>query len=121
MLKVSVMLDVWEKMLSKAQMPSAQSGDIEDVLKSSGLFDVAQQVSPLLDQAGVPGNASVEIGLTIDRGLNPSFPVITNPPSPTARALSGLLKQHFAGPIKKALTNAKLNVTDTVSLKWLKF
>ena len=113
--------DEFEKLVARAQMPSAQSGDVENVLKSSGLFDVANQVSPFLDQAGIPGNASVEINLLIDKHLNPSFIVITNPPSPTASKLSGLLKQHFAMPIKKALTNAKLNIVDTLDIKWLKF
>jgi hypothetical protein len=104
-----------------AQQTSAQAADVEDALRSANLFDISDKVSPLINAAKIPDDASVNLSMTFDRALNPSYIVQTNPPSPAANTLSGLLKKHFAGPMKQALIQKQLNIADTINLNWLKF
>lgn len=115
------MADQFEQLTSEAQMTSAQPGDIEQALKQAGLFELSDKVAPLLNTAKVPDTSSVQINMVVDKGMNVGFLVTLNPPSNAGNALAGLLKRQFSGAMKQALIKAKLNVADTVSLKWLTF
>jgi hypothetical protein len=100
---------------------SAQSSDVEDVLAKAGLWNVSDQVAPLLDAAKVPEECKVKIGLSVDKTYNISFIALLDPQNAAAKMLSISLKKKFGDAMKKALLNAKLNITDTLTLKWLSF
>lgn len=120
--QVFAIADKFEQIITKAQIhASTQSGDVEAALKIAGLFDVSSQVAPFLDQAKVPENASVDISIVVDKHLNPNYSVTLTPASSAAHMLANIIKQHYAVPMKKAFINARLNVADTLSVKWLHF
>lgn len=120
--KLLKLADKIEKRLKKeAQMTSAQASDVEDALKAAGLWELSSNVSPMLNAAGVPESATVQINIVVDKTLRVSFVVSLNPPHASALILARLLKNAYAGKMGAALTAAKLSVADTLTVKWLTF
>lgn len=116
-----------QKLFIKAQVSSAQAGDIENALKQAGLWELSNQVSPMLNTAGVPDNVKVQIDLMVDRNLNVKFMVSTVPPHGSALRLAALLQGRptdnasLANKMRNALRAAKLSVADTLKVSWLNF
>lgn len=105
-----------------AQTVSAQPGDVENALRSAGLWDKTQDVSPMLNAAGVPDDASVVISMQVDPALNFTYPVVLTPPNkPAAFKLASAIKMKF-GPLHKAAAQkAGLKVANPLVLQWMKF
>src|SRR6266852_1316701 len=90
--------------LVQAQQVSAQPADIQDSLEKANLWSVTNQVSPLLNAAGVPDDASVNISIIADKGPTVNYGVALNPPNAhVANKLATLLKQHYAVPMSSAI------------------
>src|SRR5579885_1568521 len=120
--KLLKVADKIEKRLQKqAQTVSAQPSDVEDVLRKANLWELSNQVSPLLNVARVPDSASVKISIVVDKNLRVNFIVELNPPHASAVALARLLKNTYANKMHLALAAAKLNIADTLTLNWLTF
>lgn len=101
---------------------SAQSGEIQTVLENARLWQLSANVSPLLNQAGVPDDAAVTIFILINKGPVVTFKTVLNPNNPkVAATLDMLLKQKLSVPMTNALKAAKVNINDTVTVKWLTF
>lgn len=113
--------EIEKRLLVKAQAMSAQPDDIEQALRTAGLYDISNQVAPLLNAAGVPENVSLKIGIDVDPHLNVGYTVAASPNHPSAHALSRLLKMKFAPKMKSALQSAKLNVAGPMQIGWLNF
>jgi hypothetical protein len=109
------------KWIRTGQVVGAQAADIEAALAAARLWDLSAQVSPLLNQAGVPDSASVAVSIVADKMLNINFLVSTNPPHASAAKLAQILKNIYATKMKAALQAAKLSVTDIITVKWLSF
>lgn len=106
----------------QSQLFSAQSGDIENVLKNANLWELSKAVAPLLNTAGVPDDASVTIQILVSAGTIIAYNTILDPTNPkVAVNLNNLLKAKFAIPMTNALKAARTNVTEIVSVDWLKF
>jgi hypothetical protein len=120
--KMSSLADRFEqKLLKQAQVVSAQSGTIQDALTAAKLWELSDQVVPMLNQAGVPENASVATSIVVDKLLNVNILVTTTPPHASAAKLAQLLKNSFSAKMKAALQAAKLSVADTITVGWLTF
>lgn len=107
-----------------AQAPSfsAQPVEIETALKRAGLWELSNQISPLMDTAKVPSNASADIKLEVKPGPTVSFSALVDPTNPkAAQTLSMLLFKNFSNKMSNALKSAGVNVTDTIIVNWLKF
>lgn len=100
---------------------TAQAADVEDVLAKAGLWNVSDQVSGLLTTVQVPDDCKISLGLAVDKAYNISFIVVLNPAHNSSKALSAELKKKFGDAMKKALMAAKLNIADTITVKWLSF
>lgn len=106
----------------QSQLMTAQPGDIEHALKAASLWEIAPQVSPLLDGAGVPDNAAVHIAILLSPGPNVAFNAVIDPQnSNVSKKLNMLLQQKFGAAMKNVLTKAKLNVDSTLVVNWLNF
>lgn len=103
------------------QLASAQSADIQDALAKAGLWELSNQVAPMLNTARVPETASVQINLIVDKTLNVNFNVVLTPQSNASAVLSRMLKANFGAKMHQALAAAKLNVAETLTVKWLSF
>ena len=112
-----------QKIIQKlAQTTSAQAGDVENALKKANLWELAAQVSPLLNEAGVPDDASVAINIIVDKGPMVKYAVLLNPPNAgMANKLAVSLNRHYSAAMSKALKDANLNVDSTITVNWLKF
>jgi hypothetical protein len=109
-------------LISKAQVASAQAGDIENALKKHGLWDLANEVSPLLNAARVPESAAVKINMVVDKTLMPHFAVALDPPNSTSQlALARLLQQKYGAKMQAALKAENLAVAENVNVGWLTF
>ena len=119
------LLKLAEKLESKyvvAQQATAQSGDVEKVLKAAGAWDLSNQVSPLLEAAKVPSDASVDIKINVNSKNQVSFTVLLNPTNPKAsQTLSLLLMKNFSKKMSDALRASGANIGDSVILNWLTF
>jgi len=104
--------------LAQAQMET-QPAQIEQILQAAGLWDKANEVSPLLSAAGVD-NDPVVINFQVDPQLNIKFLVTASPP-PAATKLAGLLKNKYAAAMKAALVKAGAKREAPVDIKWLTF
>lgn len=105
-----------------AQKTTAQAGDIETALKAANLWELSNEVSPLLDKAKVPSDASVEIKINVKSGPSVSFTALINPSNPSAaQTLSLLLLKQFSKRMMEALKKAGLDVSDMVVVNWLNF
>jgi hypothetical protein len=109
------------KLEKYAQEVGAQAYDVEKVLVAANLWDLSAQVAPMLAQAGVPENVSVATFIVVDKVLNVTFLVTTNPPHASAAKLAQLLKNTYSAKMKAALQAAKLSVADTLTVKWINF
>jgi hypothetical protein len=106
----------------QAQVVSAQPGDIQNCLENAKLWNLSTAVSPILNQAGVPDDASVNISILVSEGPSVAYDVVLTPPNPKVSAqLNRFLKQKLSTIMTNALKTAKLNVTDVVTVKWLTF
>lgn len=110
-----------QKLNKTAQVASAQAGDVEQVLRGAGLWDLSNNVAPLLNTAHVPETASVQINIVVDKALKVNFVVSLTPPHSSALALARLLKNSYGAKMQAALVGSKLNVADTLTLKWMSF
>jgi hypothetical protein len=101
---------------------SAQSGDIETYLENARLWQLSSVVAPMLNQAGVPDDASVTIFILINKGPTVTFNSVLVPNNPKVSGrLNILLKQKLSVPMANALKMAKANITSPVTVKWLNF
>lgn len=114
--KLGELADRFELKLSFAQISSAQAGDIEKVLKDAGVFPMPETIAPLLNDAKVPENVSLKIGIVVDSTLNVKFTVATTPSSPTGDALAKLLNVKFAPSLSQALKKAKVGVAESIAV-----
>jgi len=105
-----------------AQKISAQPGDIEMALKAAGVWNLSNEVAPLLNAAKVSDTDSVEIIINVKPGPNVSFTALINPSNPkVSQTLSLLLLKNFSKKMTDALRAANLDVTDVLTVKWLTF
>lgn len=122
---VKELLKVAEKIENRfrklAQDASAQAGDVEDVLRKANLWDLSNQVAPLLNSARIPESAAVKISIVVDKNLRVNFIVDLTPPHASAVGLARLLKNAYGEKMHQALAAAKLNVADTLTLNWMTF
>lgn len=110
---------------------SAQAGDIQDVLVKADLWpkfkpdnQVAHDVTQMINTAKIPEDVSVKVILSVDNKLYVTFIVLLDPTKTgPASALQKLLKDKYAVPMQKALNQAKLSVTDVITLQnpWITF
>jgi len=122
---VKELLKVAEKIENRfrklAQMVSAQPSDIEAALRQANLWDLSNQVAPLLNSAGVPESAAVKINIVVDKNLQVHFVVDLTPTHASAVRLAGLLRNAYGSKMNQALAAAKLTVADTITLNWMTF
>ena len=118
---ISLGRKIEQKLTIKAQMSSAQAADVEDTLKAAGLWDLSNTVSPMLNSAGVPEDVKVHINIVVDKGLNVGFVVQTEPVNASGVRLTRLLKASLGNKMKAALSAAKLNVAESLTVSWLSF
>lgn len=104
--------------LAQAQMET-QPAQIEQILQSAGLWDKSNEVSPLLNAAGVD-DGPVAINFQVDPQLNVKFMVTASPPAAVIK-LTGLLKNKYAAAMKAALAKAGASRSAPVDIKWLTF
>lgn len=122
--KIVALANKFEQLAAQAQLSSAQAGDVQRALENAKLFnasDIGSKVAELLPKAKIPETSTVQIDILVDKNLNPNYSVTLNPPSSASAVLGHLVKTQFAGPMKKALTDANLKVSDTIATKWLHF
>src|SRR5277367_98147 len=85
--------------MSLAQTQTLQAGEIAKILHDANLPPsdyTTKEIGPLLNTAGVPENASVEISILVDPRLVVTFQVKTNPPDKSAAVLQRLLQSKYA-------------------------
>jgi len=83
---------------------------------------LSTNVAPMLNQAGVPDDAAVTIFILVNKGPVATFKSVLAPANPkVAIGLDTLLKQKLSAPMTNALKAAKININDTVTVKWLTF
>lgn len=104
---------------------AAQPGDVQTALERAKLWQLSTAVAPMLNQAGVSDDASVNISILVNKGpVGPVVAFSTNlaPPNPkVSTKLNSLLAQKFAGPMLNAIKAANLSVVDNLVVKWLNF
>jgi hypothetical protein len=107
----------------KAQaVVSAQAGEIQSCLEQAKLWQLQNVVSPLLNTAGVPDDATVNISILVGKGDVVAYNAVLEPNNPkVSTKLNAILKQKFSIPMSNALKAAKLDVTGVVLVKWLTF
>lgn len=110
-----------EKRLKLGQSASSQAADVQDALAKHRLWDLSNDVAALLNAAHVPDSAAVQINMVVDKNLMPHFAVSTNPQHPSALALARLLQQKYGTAMQAALKAEKLNVSESLNVKWLTF
>jgi hypothetical protein len=118
--KLITLADIFSKKATGATT-TAQAADVEDALTKAGLWNISNQVAPMLTTAQVPNDCKVSLGLAVDKSYNISFIVVLNPSHDSSKVLSMELKKKFGDVMKKALMAAKLNIADTITVKWLTF
>lgn len=102
--------------LYKARLgPVTPDGNIDAALQN----DLINQVSPLLDELGIPASSTVNIKINVSPGPNVSFTALIDPAHKGAAALSLKLLKKFSKPMMAAIQNAGLSVTGTVTADWL--
>lgn len=108
--------------LVQAQQVSAQPSDVQASLEKANLWSLTNQVSPLLNSAGVPDDATVNISIMAGKGPTVNYGVALNPPNANvSNKLSNLLKQHYSAPMSNALKTHAVNIENPLTLNWLKF
>lgn len=101
---------------------SAQPADIQTCLENAKLWNLSTIVSPMLNQAGVPDDASVTVFISVNKGPDIAFNAVLTPSNPKVSAkLNGLLKQKLYAPMSNALKAAKIDVMNAVNVKWITF
>jgi hypothetical protein len=101
---------------------SAQPSDVEAALKNANLWELSKQVSPLLNQAGVPDDAAVAINIIADKGGLVKYIPTINPPNPNvSNKLGSLLMKQYSASMSKALQVSNLNIESPLTLNWLKY
>lgn len=124
--KLFKLADRFAHKISLAQ--SGQAGDAMRILKEAGLWDIVDQVNPILDELNIPPEKSIALNIVIDSGFNISYP--SQPPMP---ALSAKLKAKFGALMATALKNGKIldsstppkeigpfRVSGTLTVNWLR-
>lgn len=112
--KLGELADRFAVKLSLAQ--TAQSGDIEKVLRDAGVFPAPEAIAPLLNDAKVPDNVSLKIGIMVDSAFNVKFTVVPSPASPSGDALAKLLNVKFAPALSQALKKSQLGIEGSVAV-----
>ncbi len=108
----------FEKM---AQTRTADPGDVRAVLQRAKLWNISSMVSPLLERAGVPDHTSADINIVVQPGPEVNFSAALTPNHEgPAQQLGTVLKQRFGNLMTQALTAAKVNVAQPVTLNWLR-
>src|ERR1700722_6329736 len=97
--------------LVQAQKVSAQPADVQDSLEKSNLWSLTNQISPLLNMAGIPDDATVNISIVAGKGPTINYGVNLQPPNMNAsHKLSALLKQNYAASMSNALKAHAVNI-----------
>lgn len=105
-----------------AQQVAAQPADVEKTLSNAGLWNLSNEVSPLLETAKVPNEASVELKINVKPGGEVSFTALIEPANPKAsQTLSLLLMKNFGRKMSEALKTGGTNIQNALVLNWLKF
>ena len=104
----------------QAQAVSAQPGDIQTALERANLWNISPTVSPLLDAAGVPDSAKVNIAIGVNPGGHIDYHANLAPQNPhVSQKLSALLKQKLSTPMSQAIKG--LTVSNPLTVNWLTF
>jgi len=123
--KLNKLAKIFEFKMKYAQESTAQAGDFEHVLKNTNLWEKTNDVAKLVQKAGVPDDASININIAVDKNMNVSYTVLVDPVTPagskSAISLSNLLKATFGDSMKKAFIASGLSVSDVVTFKWINF
>jgi flagellar basal body P-ring protein FlgI len=108
--------------LVQAQKVSAQPADVQASLEKANLWSLTNQVSSLLNVAGVPDDAAVNISIMAGKGPTINYGVDLQPPNiNVSHKLSALLKQNYATSMSNALRAHSVNIETPLTLNWLKF
>lgn len=111
-----------EKRLKTGQVSMSSTAlDIVAALKKHNLFDIANEVSPLLNVAKVPETAAVKIIMVVDKNLLPHIAVSTDPRDASALTLTRLLQAKYAAKMRAALQAEHIVIPDTMEVNWLTF
>jgi len=111
-----------EKALSLANLHPAVAGTNGQQINEELQNKLINQISPLLDAAGVPASSSVEIKINVKPGPSVSFTPLISPSNPkAAQTLSLSLLREFSRPMQDAISKAGLNVSAPLDpMNWLK-
>ncbi len=106
---------------------SAQSGELENVLKDAGVWGSPNDLFPLADEAEIPGGVPITFAIVVDSGLNVSFKLDTEPrhgqpappPPPASQVppaklikMFKLMKDKFGPGMSQALKSGKIKEYD---------
>lgn len=101
---------------------TAQPGDIQTALEQANLWNMQKAVAPMLNQAGVPEDATVNISVLADTGPKVGYNVLLQPNNPKiSNTLAALLKQKFAPAMTDALKKSNVSINSLMVVNWLKF
>src|ERR1700733_6117352 len=105
------LLKATKQFAKRAQTVSAQPGDVQTVLERAKLWNIQTMVSPMLNQVGVPDDATVNISILVDAGPKIGFNAVLTPQNPKISiALNNLLKQKIGVPMVNAIKSAGLKI-----------
>lgn len=81
---------------------SAQPGDIQSNLQEARLWDLTNDLFPLLDQADIPAGVPVHLDIVVDSNFNVTYPVKTKDAA-KGQKLSVLVKSKYGQAMSDAL------------------
>lgn len=106
---------------AQAQMPAAPE-DVENAFKRAGVWDLSNQIAPLLGRLQIGDATSVNLGMNVIPTKDVQVVATLNPPDPAkAKALAGTLQKMYGGKMSAALQASKLNIIDPIAIKWITF
>lgn len=102
--------------LAQGHSQTAQPSEIDKALYDAGVRPTAEALGPFLDKAGVPAEAHLSIGITVDPSARVVF--YTNP---KFAKLEALLNSTYAGKMQGALRAAKVAPAEIMHIEFAKF
>lgn len=113
--EILILSTMFEK---KAQASQTTAADIQNILKHANLWNIPQQVSPLLRLVGAPNRTKAAISIVVSPGGDVSFQVNLSPDYPTvAHKFANILKQKFGNLMSKTLSGNDVN--QVIVVPWL--
>lgn len=107
MKSLEVITKLAAKFEQKLSLAQSFPGEIDKVLTDAGVRPTANDIGPLLDNAKIPNNISLNIGITVDPSLAVKFNVVGNPAHNSTQVLAGLLDRTYSAKMSTALKSGK--------------